>query len=246
MFNADEMSLYWKLVPHSTYLQKEQAAMAGHKMAKEKVSLLFCCNAVGDFSRSLCVSTILYISELWTATVWTHFPSSGTWIRHHGWPKPYVKTGFLITFVPQSRFTASRRIFHKALLLLDNCSSHPTNLNDPQDHIKVVFFPPRTSSLIQPLDQDIMCCFTVTYLEMTFSELHKASARDRDMEKRSAFWIVSDLLEKAGKQLKKQCWTADGSSSGLMSSLTLLVSRKLMLLTALRLQALFLVTVSTT
>lgn len=68
------------------------------------------------------------------------------------------------------------------------------NLNDLQDNVKVVFLPPRTMSIIQPLDQDIMCYFKAIYLEKTFAELHKACARDYDVGIKN-YWKTFSILD---------------------------------------------------
>lgn len=55
---------------------------------------------------------------------------------------------------------------YKILLILDNCSSHPKNLST--EHVQVVFLPPNTTSLIQPLDQGIIRQFEHYYLKRAF------------------------------------------------------------------------------
>lgn len=48
VFTCDETALYWKLMPHRTYLEKEQERIPGYMVAKERVLLLFCSNVTGD------------------------------------------------------------------------------------------------------------------------------------------------------------------------------------------------------
>jgi hypothetical protein len=54
----------------------------------------------------------------------------------------------------------------KVLLLLDNAPGHPNKLNHP--NVKVIFLPPNTTSLIQPIDQGIIATFN--HLKHTTSE----------------------------------------------------------------------------
>ena len=42
---------------------------------------------------------------------------------------------------------------HKALLILDNAPGHSPNLDDLSDNVQVIFLPPNTTCLIQPMDQ---------------------------------------------------------------------------------------------
>ncbi|XP_060878419.1 tigger transposable element-derived protein 4-like [Metopolophium dirhodum] len=49
---------------------------------------------------------------------------------------------------------------HKIALILDNCTAHP---NFSLKNIELVFLPPNTTSLIQPLDQGIIKAFKTFY-----------------------------------------------------------------------------------
>uniref|UniRef100_K7GJR5 DDE-1 domain-containing protein n=1 Tax=Pelodiscus sinensis TaxID=13735 RepID=K7GJR5_PELSI len=59
----------------------------------------------------------------------------------------------------------------KILLLLDNAPGHPPCLTDLSENIQVLFSPPNTTSLIQPLDQEAIAAFKVYYLRHTFARL---------------------------------------------------------------------------
>ena len=56
----------------------------------------------------------------------------------------------------------------KALLLVDNAPGHPQTLGADSD-IEVMFLPPNTTSLIQPLDQGIIATFKAYYTRHSFS-----------------------------------------------------------------------------
>lgn len=49
VFNADETGIFWKKMPARTYLSKNEKTAKGFKAAKDRVSLLLCSNASGDF-----------------------------------------------------------------------------------------------------------------------------------------------------------------------------------------------------
>ena len=48
VFNCVETGLFWKRMPHRTYIMKEETTLPGHKLMKDQLTLLFCANASGD------------------------------------------------------------------------------------------------------------------------------------------------------------------------------------------------------
>lgn len=63
----------------------------------------------------------------------------------------------------------------KILLVLDNASSHPHTLTDISENIKLVFLPPNTTSLLQPLDQGVIQTLKSYYLQSTLADLVKVT-----------------------------------------------------------------------
>ena len=76
------------------------------------------------------------------------------------------KEWFHKTFVPAvRRHLRERRLEEKAVLLLDNCRAHPPAnlLRSADGKITVMYLPPNTTSVIQPLDQGIISSFKRHY-----------------------------------------------------------------------------------
>jgi hypothetical protein len=69
----------------------------------------------------------------------------------------------------------------RILLVLDNAFGHPAHLDDFHPDVKVVFLPPNTTMLIQPIDQGVMTNFKAYCLRMTFAQALAATNRDTDM-----------------------------------------------------------------
>ncbi|XP_071043363.1 jerky protein homolog-like [Parasteatoda tepidariorum] len=59
----------------------------------------------------------------------------------------------------------------KVVLLLDNCSAHPADEDLCLKHIKLVFLPPNTTAIIQPLDQGIIRSFKFHYRKMVVRKI---------------------------------------------------------------------------
>jgi hypothetical protein len=47
VFNCDESGLFWKGLPNKTLVDKEDK-LKGGKFAKERLTILFCCSAIGE------------------------------------------------------------------------------------------------------------------------------------------------------------------------------------------------------
>lgn len=48
IYNADETGLFWKILPNKTFVSADEKNAPGHKLAKERVTLLVCTNASGS------------------------------------------------------------------------------------------------------------------------------------------------------------------------------------------------------
>lgn len=91
---------------------------------------------------------------------------------------------FYSNFVPAvRRFSEKKNIDPKAILLLDNCSAHSSKnreLISDDGKICVVFLPPRTTSLIQPMDQRVIYSLKTKYRKRLILELLQMEGEDFD------------------------------------------------------------------
>ncbi|GFU87453.1 tigger transposable element-derived protein 1 [Trichonephila clavipes] len=167
VFNADETGLFWKKMPTRTYIAKSEKTASGFKAAKDRVTLLLCSNASGDrMLKPLLVNRSLKPRALKGKDLNTTLPVH--WMANK---KAWVTTAiftewFNKCFVPEvENYMNEMGLEFKILLILDNAPGHPI-LEHP--NIKVAFFPPNTTSLIQPLDQGIISTFKKYYVKFTF------------------------------------------------------------------------------
>lgn len=69
------------------------------------------------------------------------------------------------SFIPEVREKLTQEnLAFKVLLLMDNSPSHPTTLQTLHPDVEVMFLPPNTTSLIQPMDQTVIATFKAYYL----------------------------------------------------------------------------------
>ena len=91
----------------------------------------------------------------------------------------------------------------KVALVLDNCTAHP-NLNKSLKAIKLVFLPPNTTSVTQPMDQGIIASFKAHYRRHYVTHgLIKAMKAKKEVS-----WTVLDAvygIKAAWDQVTKSC-----------------------------------------
>jgi hypothetical protein len=79
----------------------------------------------------------------------------------------------------------------KIILLLDYAPGHPRTLDDLNPNVRVIFLPPNTTSLLQPMDQCVIAAFKLYDLKRTFTKCITAI----------------DTEEGCGQQVIKNFWT---------------------------------------
>jgi hypothetical protein len=73
------------------------------------------------------------------------------------------------------------------LLILDNAPGHPTILDNSVPNIRVVFLPPNTTALLQPMDQGVIATFEAYYLRGCLQQLIHETGNDDNRTVRE-FW----------------------------------------------------------
>ena len=64
------------------------------------------------------------------------------------------------------KYLINKGLPFKVLLVLDNAPGHNQDLQ--HENVEVVFLPPNTTSLLQPLDQGIISILKVLYIKKSF------------------------------------------------------------------------------
>ncbi|GFV39854.1 tigger transposable element-derived protein 1 [Trichonephila clavipes] len=187
VFNADETGLYWKRLPNRTYIAKDEKTASGHKESKDRVTLLLCSNASGDrMLKPLLINKSLRPRAL--------------------------KEWFNNCFVPEvEAYMKEKSLDFKVLLIVDNAASHP-QLEHP--NVQLVFLPPNTTSLIQPLDQGIIATFKKYYIKtmhkFIFNKLENESLTVKDEWKQFSIFDCLFHVASASAQIRPRtlnaCW----------------------------------------
>uniref|UniRef100_K7EX90 HTH CENPB-type domain-containing protein n=1 Tax=Pelodiscus sinensis TaxID=13735 RepID=K7EX90_PELSI len=214
VFNLDKTGLFWKRMPARTYLSHDEAYAPSFKAAKDHITVMLCTNANGDCKLKLIVVHCSANPRALASYSKDHLP--GFWRSNVTvWVTVSIFTDYLC-----NRLTAELKDYclqedlaFKILLLLDNAPGHPPCLTDLSENIRVLFLPPNTTPLIQPLDQGVIAAFKAYYLRRMFARL----IRETDGENKPTikeFWRkfnikdAIDIIAEAWAEVSSSCLNA--------------------------------------
>ena len=197
IFNLDESGLNWKKMPRSTYIAKHQKQARGRKVDKSRFTVMFTVNLSGSLKmKPVIVHTAKHPRCYNNVRSMESFSNEFYW---YGSPKGWMnsaimKQWILDHFVPDCRLMCRQLgIPFKALILMDNAACHPPYLCDVHPNVKIVFLPPNTTSLVQPLDQEIIACVKNFYHTRLFDHLRAKTETNEEIRQIEAEDLYGDL-----------------------------------------------------
>ncbi|OUC40836.1 DDE superfamily endonuclease [Trichinella nativa] len=153
VFNADEMGLFYRILPDKTLTFKGENCSGG-KLSKERLTVLLCCNESGtEMLKPLVIGKAK--NPRCFKNVRT-FPCT-----YHANSNSWMTMAIFESFL-RMLDTKMRSMKRKILLFIDQCPAHPADTSY-LSHVKVVFFPSNCTSHLQPLDQGIIRCVKQCY-----------------------------------------------------------------------------------
>ena len=190
LYNGDETGVFWRGLPTNTQAMRSEGTQRGKKMSKERISALCVANATGthrlplavvgkakrprsfknvDMERDLPVHYYNSKNAWFTRWIFHH------WFHHHFIPA--VKKHQMEDLkIPADQV--------KAILLLDNAPAHPSEeeLVSEDGRIRVMYLPPNTTSLVQPMDQGIISVMKRRYVRRYLEEVLVVLEEEEDAE----------------------------------------------------------------
>nr|XP_033330929.1 tigger transposable element-derived protein 1-like [Megalopta genalis]XP_033330930.1 tigger transposable element-derived protein 1-like [Megalopta genalis]XP_033330931.1 tigger transposable element-derived protein 1-like [Megalopta genalis] len=154
VYKLDESRLVWKALPTKTLVGKEEKNLGAHEAKKDRITIGLCANALGTHKimpiviykyknpRALKHEISLPVIFKSQTNVWMDKTIFLDWFENHF--KPSVK-----------QYQEEKQISGKVILLLDNCEAHKALLQEDKD-FKIMYLPPNTTSILQPMDQGIV------------------------------------------------------------------------------------------
>ena len=197
-------------------LQGEKQAK-NFKRAKDRVTLLDCCNASGMWklpltfihksARLRCFknteTSSLPVSCMSHSEAWMNATLFEAWLHDNF--VPYVK-----------KFCLDKKMEYKMLLLLHNAPAHPScdKLTSRDGKVTSLFLPPNTTSILQPLDQGVLEGMKQRYkkylLHNVIIENSASSSSIPDIVKgvtiRDAVYWISQTWDEISEVTIKKSW----------------------------------------
>uniref|UniRef100_K7F5K8 HTH CENPB-type domain-containing protein n=1 Tax=Pelodiscus sinensis TaxID=13735 RepID=K7F5K8_PELSI len=187
VFNVDETRLYLKKMLLRTYIMKEEKPIPGFKAAEDRLTLLLGANAAGDYKLKLMID---YRAEN---------PALKGLVKGT-LPVIWKSNSNTYNFVSEvQKYCAENDLPFKALLILDNAPGHPRILQHVNLNIKIVFLPPNTTALLQPMDHGVISSFKAYYLGGTFERLVEAFDKEVGPTIKE-FWKSFNVLDTVENQ----------------------------------------------
>lgn len=164
VFNMDETGLYFQQLPTRCIVKRtEKSNFKGFKVAKQRISIVVSVN----MNNSLQIP-LLFIGKNKKPNCFKEIPKNYI-CQKRAWMDSNVFLYWIdFIFIPAIKDIL---VNTKILLVMDNCSSHPKHLDEIKyKNLNILYLPPNTTSLYQPLDQGIIQSLKTRYKTMILRE----------------------------------------------------------------------------
>lgn len=161
VFNADETGLFFRALPDRSLVQKGESCKGG-KQAKERITLLFCASQTGEKLKPF------VIGKAEKPRCFRNLEKGNLPVTWRANRKAWMTSALFEDFINGFN-RLMRRQNRKVLLFIDNAPSHPADFE--LSNVTVKFFPPNTTSHLQPLDQGVIRAFKAHYRKRILQEL---------------------------------------------------------------------------
>ncbi|KAG5867736.1 hypothetical protein JTB14_010146 [Gonioctena quinquepunctata] len=167
----------------ATLASKRESSAPGHKVSKERVTVLNCANSTGNHKLPL-----LLIGKSRNPRAFKNVKKLPLFYKSQ--PKAWM-TAALFTewydevFIPEVKKAPKSvgKEGSKVLLIVDNAPTHPTAelLERENGQFKTTFLPPNVTSLLQPMDQSVIETMKRHYRRQLLRKLLIEGAEDEEL-----------------------------------------------------------------
>ncbi|XP_037783522.1 tigger transposable element-derived protein 6-like [Penaeus monodon] len=208
-FNADEFGLFYQCLPDKTYHFKGEKCSGGKK-SKVRFTRMAAASAkgeklpmfvIGKSKSPRCFKNIKHLPTQYTSQKksWMSSEIFEEWVRK-----------------VDRKFRVDGR---KIALIIDNCPAHPTLSN--LTNVQLVFLPPNTTSILQPMDQGVIRSLKAYYRGKVVRLISRALEEKKPCPKISILQgmkLLADSWELVSKETNVNCFrkadiTPDGQQA---------------------------------
>ena len=153
IFNCDETGLYFRALPDKTLCAKGQSSK-GVKAAKDRVTVMLACSAVGEKLKPL------VIGKAKNPRCFKNINVSQLPVHYTANQKAWMTSHIFLDWIGKVNKMMMKEKRH-ILLFLDNATSHAQECR--LSNVTLKFFPANCTSVLQPLDHGIIRAFKARY-----------------------------------------------------------------------------------
>ena len=228
IYNADESGLYYRCLPDKTLASGDEKEAPGMKKQKDRVTLMFCANADGTHKIPLLIIGKFQNPRCFKGIDRERLPCTYT-AQKSAWMNSFImKDWFKTQFVPRVlKRQKMLKLPLRALLLLDNAPSHPApeelTHKTKDGQISVLYLPPNTTSILQPMDQGPIEATKRLYRKELISTLSSEENQDTsliDLIKGLNIMDAIKMSAKAWSDVKVEAIKKSWSKTGLWGNKT--------------------------
>lgn len=192
VFNVDETGLFYKCTPDKTLAFKNEKCSGG-KHSKERLTVLMGANmdgseklpllVIGKSKNPRCFKNVKKLPVQYEA-------------NKKAWMTSEIFENWLLAL--DKKYCKKKRTI---LLFIDNCTAH--NSIPLMANVKVVFFPPNMTSVLQPMDQGVIKNFKHFYRRLVVQKILAEENMDNDGKIKIDILQASRMCNSAWDQVKE-------------------------------------------
>jgi len=202
IFNWDETALFWRLLANKSYFLKDESRHGG-KQSKERITLNVMVNADGSqmdliiIGKSKNPRSFKAVKKL----PFCYYSNQKAWM-----------TAFIFNDILTSFDKKMKLENRNVILFVDNFSGH--QLTKKLSNVKVEYFPPNASSLLQPCDQGIIWSLKSNYKKILLKQLianyDNNNFNDKSITLLDALRMIKDAMLAVTAQAIRNCFVKSG------------------------------------
>lgn len=190
-------------MPDKTLSLKGETCVGG-KLSKDRLTILFCANMAGEKYDLIVIGKAARPRALKNVAI-KDLPA--TWKSNKkAWMTQEIMSEWLLQF--DWKMGIQKR---QVLLFLDNACSHPRELKIK--NVKIIFLPPNTTSVCQPLDQGIIQNFKFYYRHLILKhiltkieDVQSLSELTKSINVLEALYFIKTAWDKLSSSTIKNCF----------------------------------------